>query len=77
MPRAKVAPYGSWRSPLTAGLVASRAADAQVPGWAFGELLLDGEDLYWMEGRPQPGGLLRGHAPHARRASAGDDPAPL
>jgi hypothetical protein len=41
---------------MTSELVASRAAEAEVPGWGFGAVFLDGEDVYWMEGRPQQEG---------------------
>ena len=44
-----VAPYGSWKSPITSDLVASGAV-------RFDELALDGDDLYWSEGRPTEGG---------------------
>ncbi|MDQ7842647.1 MAG: S9 family peptidase [Armatimonadota bacterium] len=47
MPR--VAPYGSWRSPITADLVASG-------GVVFHEIMIDGADLYWTELRPAEGG---------------------
>ncbi len=41
----KVAPYGSWPSPITTDLIT-----ADVVGLA--EIRADGEDLYWMEARP-------------------------
>ena len=44
-----VAPYGAWRSPVTSGLVA-------LSGIALQEVLVDGDDVYWIEGRPQEGG---------------------
>lgn len=44
-----VAPYGFWRSPLSADAVA-----AGVIG--LGQVGLDGEDIYWVEMRPQEGG---------------------
>jgi dipeptidyl aminopeptidase/acylaminoacyl peptidase len=52
------APYGSWRSPVTPAMVASG-------GVSLGELAVDGEDLYWLEGRPLEGGrqALRRAAP--------------
>jgi dienelactone hydrolase len=43
------APYGSWRSPVTSAMVASG-------GVSLDELWVDGEDLYWLEGRPLEGG---------------------
>jgi len=46
---ARIAPYGSWRSPITAELVAGG-------GITFSEILADGTDLYWTELRPAEGG---------------------
>jgi dipeptidyl aminopeptidase/acylaminoacyl peptidase len=44
-----VAPYGAWASPLTAARVTAGAL-------RFGELALDGDDVYWTEGRASEGG---------------------
>jgi len=44
-----VAPYGTWTSPLTAQTVAAQ-------GLRLGFPALDGDDIYWLEGRPQEGG---------------------
>src|SRR5947209_3967348 len=44
MPR-QVAPYGSWKSPITAELLASTYV-------GLDELRIDGDDLYWNELRP-------------------------
>ena len=44
-----VAPYGSWRSPIT--------ADAIVAGVVgLGQIQLDGDDIYWIEQRPAEAG---------------------
>ncbi len=43
------APYGSWKSPITTDLIASKSISLM-------ELALDGEDLYWIEGHPKEGG---------------------
>jgi dipeptidyl aminopeptidase/acylaminoacyl peptidase len=44
-----VAPYGSWRSPISAdALVADRVRLSSVA--------VDGDDVYWVEGRPSEGG---------------------
>jgi dipeptidyl aminopeptidase/acylaminoacyl peptidase len=43
------APYGTWSSPIDATAVASG-------GLRFGGIVSDGEDLYWVEGRPSEGG---------------------
>jgi len=47
----RVAPYGSWRSPITAELVTA----AHV---GLGEPALDRGVLYWTEARPQEGGRV-------------------
>ena len=44
-----VAPYGSWRSPIDVELVAGAAVGLAEP-W------MDGDDVYWLEGRPTEGG---------------------
>jgi dienelactone hydrolase len=44
-----VAPYGTWASPLS-------AAQATAGALRFDHLVLDGDDLYWVEGRPAEGG---------------------
>jgi len=41
----QVAPYGSWRSPITTDLLTSSTI-------ALGQIALDGEDIYWSELRP-------------------------
>jgi hypothetical protein len=42
-------PYGSWKSPITPELIVTG-------GVALGQIALDGDDIYWIEGRPQEGG---------------------
>ncbi len=44
-----VAPYGTWKSPITADLIASN-----IVGLDF--IILDGNDTYWTEMRPKEGG---------------------
>ncbi len=44
-----IKPFGSWKSPITADAI---LADSIL----LGEVLLDGNDLYWIEGRPQEKG---------------------
>ena len=44
-----VAPYGSWRSPISVDHVVGQTI-------LLGEPWLDGDDLYWLEGRPWEGG---------------------
>ena len=45
----KIAPYGSWKSPVTSDLMV--AGSLTLSG-----VLLDGDDVFWMEGRPAEGG---------------------
>jgi dipeptidyl aminopeptidase/acylaminoacyl peptidase len=44
-----IAPFGSWRSPVSASLVAGGRVGLDA-------LQVDGQDLYWLEGRPSEGG---------------------
>jgi dienelactone hydrolase len=46
---ATVAPYGTWTSPISAHTVAEQ-------GLRLGFPALDGDDIYWLEGRPHEGG---------------------
>ncbi len=43
------APYGGWKSPITADLITGKTISLL-------ELAIDGEDIYWIEGRPKEGG---------------------
>lgn len=43
------APFGTWRSPISAALVAEA-------GLRLHSVALDGDDIYWIEGRPTDGG---------------------
>ena len=45
----RVAQYGTWASPLS-------AADVAAGGLRLGVVSLDGDDIYWLEGRPREGG---------------------
>ena len=45
----KIAPYGSWKSPITTDLIVAETK-------RFGLIALDGQDIYWIEGRPSEGG---------------------
>src|SRR5262245_8246843 len=49
MASAEVAPYGSWKSPITSDLIVSGTV-------GLGQIALDGEDIYWVELRPAEGG---------------------
>ena len=44
-----IAPYGSWRSPITAELITAKTI-------SFGQLATDEEDIYWSELRPREAG---------------------
>jgi dipeptidyl aminopeptidase/acylaminoacyl peptidase len=44
-----VSPYGSWKSPITTDLVAGAEVGLE-------QIRLDGDDIYWIERRPQEGG---------------------
>ncbi|VVB87910.1 Acylamino-acid-releasing enzyme [uncultured archaeon] len=49
MTKPQVAPYGSWKSPITSDLAASGAVRLE-------QVVLDGENIYWVEMRPAEGG---------------------
>src|SRR5438876_274015 len=45
----KTAQYGSWKSPITSDLIVAQSI-------SLSDVCLDGEDVYWLEGRPQEQG---------------------
>lgn len=49
MSRPTIAPYGSWKSPITAGVLLGDTVSLSQP-------LIDGVSVYWVEGRPQEAG---------------------
>jgi dipeptidyl aminopeptidase/acylaminoacyl peptidase len=49
MAEPQVAPYGSWKSPITSDLIISATI-------GLGPVVLDGQDIYWVEMRPGEGG---------------------
>ena len=49
MTEKKIASYGSWESPITTDLIVAGTI-------RLGQLALDGDTLYWTEGRPAEGG---------------------
>jgi dipeptidyl aminopeptidase/acylaminoacyl peptidase len=49
MAAAQIAPYGSWKSPITADLVARGEVGLE-------QVKIDGDDVYWIERRAQEGG---------------------
>ena len=44
-----IAPYGSWKSPITSDLIVSASIN-------LGEIQIDGDAIYWLEGRPSENG---------------------
>ena len=60
MPAPTLSPYGSWKSPITADLLLSGSVNLSQPRF-------DGDDLYWLEGRPAE----RGRQVVVRRAADG------
>ncbi|MEG4440412.1 S9 family peptidase [Microcoleus sp. AT9_B5] len=44
-----VSPYGSWKSPISADLIVSGTV-------GLGQIAIDGDDIYWVEGRPSEAG---------------------
>ena len=61
--RRAVAPYGSWRSPITSAMIAAETV-------GLGQVSLDGDDTYWIESRPAEGG----RSVLVRRTADGDRP---
>jgi hypothetical protein len=58
MPKPDTAPYGSWRSPITSDLIVAQTT-------MLSDVRLDGDDIYWLEGRPREQGrnvIVRGGA---------------
>jgi dipeptidyl aminopeptidase/acylaminoacyl peptidase len=45
----KIAPYGSWKSPITSDLIVSQSI-------GLSEARFDGDEVYWLEARPQEQG---------------------
>jgi hypothetical protein len=44
-----VAPYGSWRSPISSDVIARGVVGLK-------EVVIDGRNVYWLESRPGEGG---------------------
>ncbi|MDQ3820650.1 MAG: S9 family peptidase, partial [Acidobacteriota bacterium] len=49
MAETKVAPYGTWQSPITSDLIVKGSI-------GVGQVALDGDRIYWSEMRPSEGG---------------------
>jgi dipeptidyl aminopeptidase/acylaminoacyl peptidase len=45
----RISPYGSWKSPITSDLIVSGTV-------GLGQIAIDGDDIYWVEGRPSEAG---------------------
>src|SRR5690242_11882867 len=45
----KIAPYGSWKSPITTDLIVEGSVGLSQPAF-------DGDDIYWLEMRPKEAG---------------------
>jgi dipeptidyl aminopeptidase/acylaminoacyl peptidase len=45
----KIAPYGSWKSPITSDLIVKESI-------GLSQVRIDGDDIYWIEMRPSEGG---------------------
>jgi len=61
----QVAPYGSWKSPITADLIASETIGLE-------QVMTDGNNLYWIEMRPSEGGryVIVRRSPDGKREDA-------
>ena len=62
MSQGKIAPYGSWKSPITSDLIVKESI-------GLGQVKMDGNDIYWIEMRPSEGG----RQVIVRRATAGQN----
>ncbi|MBV8458261.1 MAG: S9 family peptidase, partial [Acetobacteraceae bacterium] len=60
MPEARIAPYGSWASPITSDLIVASSI-------GLGDVLADDSDIFWIESRPQE----RGRSVIVRRSHDG------
>src|ERR1700724_3562168 len=49
MAEQQIVPYGAWKSPITSSLIVAQSISLM-------EVQLDGNDIYWLEGRPQERG---------------------
>jgi dipeptidyl aminopeptidase/acylaminoacyl peptidase len=68
MPR-QIAPYGSWKSPITADLIVSESI-------GLGQVAIEGEDTYWIEGRPAESGrnVIVRHTPDGQTSDVTPPP---
>ena len=68
MPEHKVAPYGSWGSPISSDLIVRGVV-------GLSEVVIDDDDVYWMESRPGEDGRNVDRTPDPRREHGGRDAA--
>lgn len=70
MAQSHIAPYGSWKSPITSDLITSGTV-------SLSNVMLDGTDIYWIEGRPSEAGrsVIVRHTPDGSTADV--TPAPF
>jgi len=70
MAKPRVAPYGSWKSPISSDLIVSGTV-------GLGQIALDGPDVYWVEQRPTEAGrnVVVRRSPDGRATDV--TPAPL
>jgi dipeptidyl aminopeptidase/acylaminoacyl peptidase len=62
----RIAPYGSWKSPITSELIVAQSV-------SLTDVRLDGGNIYWLEGRPQE----QGRNVIVRAGAAGETPRDL
>ena len=69
MAEAQIAPYGSWKSPITSDLIVKGSI-------GVGAVMLDGSDVYWIEMRPSEGGrsVIVRHTPDGQTADMTPQP---
>ena len=69
MTQPTVAPYGSWKSPITSDLIVTGTV-------GLGLIALDDDDVYWIESRPAEGGrsVVVRHTPDGRAANVTPPP---
>ncbi len=70
MDEPRIAPYGSWASPISARTLVAGAV-------GFGDIALDGDTIYWSESRPQESGRVVVVRRDAGGATADVTPAPF
>ena len=69
MSNVQVEPYGSWKSPITSELIVSETIK-------LGQIVLDGDNVYWSESRPAEGGrnVIVRWSPHGKTEDVTPEP---